>query len=419
MLGLGLGTMAGHATNGDIFIGIGPISRAMGGTGVAAPQDAISAVFSNPAAMCLSELCSQPQADFALTAFLPQPSTSITVNGNAFNAKSKDATYVIPAMGVSFPIGGQDSHWRLGFAAYGVSGLGVNYRGTAVDQNQFYPGPDDNPPAGPDYYMPLAAGIRTDLAIAKFAPSVAYAVSPDLSLGLSIHMDRATLDLGAGRKTGLGGGVQLGAVWKPRHDLRLGLTYVSPQLTKFGNVTDFDGNGTPDSLKLEMPQQVAVGVAWTGLNERLLVEVDGRYLNWAGATGYDDFDWEDQWVVGLGVQYAVVPHKVFLRAGYNYGNNPVKEHNGWNGMAPVTVQGKTMPRYYYESFRTVGFPAVETHHFTLGVGWAINEHMMLNIGWMHAFETGMSGSGNFGGASVRFASDLYEDSIDIGLTWRY
>ena len=40
------------ATNGDNLIGVGPISRAMGGVGIAAPQDAISAVFSNPAAMC-------------------------------------------------------------------------------------------------------------------------------------------------------------------------------------------------------------------------------------------------------------------------------------------------------------------------------------------------------------------------------
>jgi len=36
---------AAQATNGDNLIGIGPIARSMGGVGVAAPQDAISAVF--------------------------------------------------------------------------------------------------------------------------------------------------------------------------------------------------------------------------------------------------------------------------------------------------------------------------------------------------------------------------------------
>ena len=43
---------AAFATNGTQLIGIGPVSRSMGGVGIAAPQDAISAVFANPAAMC-------------------------------------------------------------------------------------------------------------------------------------------------------------------------------------------------------------------------------------------------------------------------------------------------------------------------------------------------------------------------------
>ena len=45
------------ATNGDNLMSIGPISRAMGGVGIAAPQDAISAVFANPAAMCFGPYC--------------------------------------------------------------------------------------------------------------------------------------------------------------------------------------------------------------------------------------------------------------------------------------------------------------------------------------------------------------------------
>jgi hypothetical protein len=50
-----------EATNGDNLISIGPISRAMGGVGIAAPQDAISAVFSNPAAMCFGQFLCQRQ----------------------------------------------------------------------------------------------------------------------------------------------------------------------------------------------------------------------------------------------------------------------------------------------------------------------------------------------------------------------
>ena len=57
---------AAFATNGTLLIGVGPISRSMGGVGVAAPQDAIGAVFANPAAMCFGPYCPSSQFDFAV-----------------------------------------------------------------------------------------------------------------------------------------------------------------------------------------------------------------------------------------------------------------------------------------------------------------------------------------------------------------
>ena len=65
------------ATNGSNLIGVGPMSRSMGGVGVAAPQDAISAIFANPAAICFGPFCPGAQADFSGTYFNP------TVKGKA------------------------------------------------------------------------------------------------------------------------------------------------------------------------------------------------------------------------------------------------------------------------------------------------------------------------------------------------
>lgn len=415
--GLGFSCPA-WATNGDYLIGIGPISRALGGTGVAAPQDAISAVFSNPAAMCLSPVCSEPQADLAFTFFMPKPTATVVNSSGVFGGESHDAVYPIPALGVSFPVGDGATRWRAGFSIYGVSGLGVNYRQTSLNQPAFYN-------FGPMGTAPMISGEYTDLAIMKMAPSVAYAISPELSVGASFHIDYATLDLGLGRKNDFGFGLQLGVVWKPVKDVSIGLTYISPQSTTFDNVAFFDSNNTPDSLELEMPHQVALGIAWTGLDDRLLVELDGRWLNWSNAAGYEDFDWDDEWVVGLGVQYSVIPRKLWLRGGYNFGTNPVKEHNGWNGafgpgMDVVNVQGKNIPRYYYESFRTVGFPAVVEHHLTMGIGWQINDCLVLNLAWVHAFEADITESGTDPfGQPVSLRSTLSEDTIDLGLTWRY
>ena len=416
-IGLGLATPA-FATNGSNMIGIGPVSRALGGTGVAAPQDAISAVFANPAAMCISPSCASPQADIALTLFMPEVDAGVfsPSNGN-FYGSSRDRNYVIPAMGFSFPLGGDASRWRVGFSAYGVSGLGVDYARTPLAQNTWFG------PGGP----PLVAGFYTDLAIMKLAPSVAYAISPQWSIGFSGHIDYATLNLGLGRKHAYGFGGQLGVVWKPIKDISVGLTYTSPQATKFNNVLDLDGNGIVDSLKLEAPQQVALGFAWTGLDDRLLIELDGKWLNWSDADGYKDFDWKDEWVLGLGVQYEVVPQCLWLRAGYNYGTNPLKNHSGFNGafgpsgpVEVVNVQGKNIPKYYYESFRTIGFPAIVQHHLSIGCGWQIRPDLVLNFAYMHAFEETFSQSGiGPDGGPVTLRSDLSEDSIDCSLTWRF
>jgi long-chain fatty acid transport protein len=384
-LGVVLTTPA-FATNGDNLIGIGPISRAMGGTGIAAPQDAISAVFSNPAAMCISPTCSAPQADFALTAFMPEVNARLNMPGMPpVSGASKDTVFPIPAMGLSLPLGGDATRWRGGFAIYGVSGLGVDYKGTAI--------------------APFIAAPFTELQIMKMAPSIAYSITPDLSVGMSLHADYATLDLGNGTKNDWGAGIQVGMTWKPVQDITVGLTYTSGQETKFRNVAPH--LGLPN-LTLEAPQQVGLGVAWTGMDDRLLIEIDGKWINWADSTGYEMFEWDDQWTIGIGVQYEAIPGKLFLRAGYNYGKNPVSQNSFNDNMS-----------FGMETLRNVGFPAVVEHHLGLGFGYQVRDDMTLNVAYVHAFEQNFTEYGTLGGQPASIHSDLSEDSVDIGLTWRF
>src|SRR5512140_418275 len=116
------------ATNGDNLMSIGPISRSMGGVGIAAPQDAISAVFSNPAAMCFGPFCPGSEVNFGGTLFMPKVDASVNVNGTTIAADSDKKVYAIPAIGLSVPITTTFPLWRFGLAAYGVSGLGVDYK---------------------------------------------------------------------------------------------------------------------------------------------------------------------------------------------------------------------------------------------------------------------------------------------------
>jgi long-chain fatty acid transport protein len=401
------------ATNGDNLMSIGPISRSMGGVGIAAPQDAISAVFSNPAAMCFGPYCPGSGFDFAGTLFMPKVDAKVTIDGMPpITGGSERKVYAIPAIGLSVPITNALPLWRFGIAAYGVSGLGVDYRNTAIDQPRFFD-------FGPLGQYPLLAGADTQLQIMKFAPSIAFEPNENFSIGLAVHIDYSSLDLGTGSSFNYGLGAQLGAIYRLNDMISFGATYISPQEVNHKKVLSFDGQNF-SNLKLESPQQVGIGVAVEPVKDCLLLEVNGRWVNWENATGYDDFDWKDQWVLALGAQFKPTK-KLALRVGYNYAENPVREHTNFSSPTH-TVQGITMPTYYYETFRIIGFPAIVKQHLTFGVGYEFSKKFVLNAGYTHAFEETLTENNVptiVPGQTAALQSTLSEDSVEFGLTFRF
>lgn len=401
------------ATNGDNLISIGPVSRSMGGVGIAAPQDAISAVFSNPAAMCFGPYCPGSGFDFSGSIFMPQAHTRITIPAFGLDTgrqRSDSDIFIIPAIGVSAPI---NPNLRFGLAAYGVSGLGVDYR------EKF-----DLDPATPGNQA-----VYTNLQVMKFAPNLAYMVSPNFSIGAAIHVNYGALDLGDGTSSGFGIGGQVGAIYKTG-PFQLGAVYVTPQSVKHKRVANFDaafGSTTLDDLKLQSPQSLGVGAAMDAIPGKLLVETNLRWLNWGDAKGYKDFDWKDQWVWSLGAQYKV-NQQFTLRAGVNYANNPVKTNALDGASPPIMVQGKAVPQFQYEVLRVSGFPAIVQTHIAFGLGYNITKNVTMDLGFTHAFKktlnesgtaTFPNGQGGFVTVPATIQADLQENSIDFGITWRF
>lgn len=403
-------TSFASATNGDNLIGIGPIARSMGGVGIAAPQDAISAVFANPAAMCFGPYCPGTEVNFGGTLFMPKMDTRITAGGNVISTDGDKKVYAIPAIGLSVPI---TNTWRFGLAAYGVSGLGVDYRGSHIDNPNFF----NPPPPGFPGPGPLVAGEYTQLQIMKFSPSISYQVNNNLSLGLGVHIDYANLDLRNGSSFNYAFGAQLGGIYKLTDEITVGATYVTPQEVTYRDVLGFFGRS--NDLKLAQPQQAGLGISFSPMKGMLLLEADGKWVNWANAKGYDDFDWKDQWVLALGAQFKPTK-QLAIRAGYNYANNPVKEHNFTAAAPATTIQGVTMPTYYYETFRIVGFPAIVKQHITVGIGYEISTKFAVNAGYTHGFKETITENGtNLFGQPTTLQSSLGEDSLEFGITWRF
>lgn len=429
LLGLAaIAPFAGYATNGDNMIAIGPKSRAMGGLSIAYPQDAITAVFGNPASLCFTKFCPSTQADLGLTLFMPDVSAEVTNPLNpseTLKASSNDKIYPIPSIGWAKPFG-EDNRGRFGLAAYGVSGLGVNYRQANIGGMLTDLAPIEMiPPAFQQ--APIIAGSYTSLQIMKFSPSVAWQVAPNVSVGGALHIDYAILDMGTGESDGFGWGVQLGMVYRPTEDTSIGLVYVSPQEVTHDGVVNL-GMG-PQDLALEAPQQIGAGIAYEMDEGRLMIGADIRWINWADATGYKDFDWANQTVIALGLQYEAIEDKLVLRAGYNYGKNPVREHNGWDGSFDIAsgmpndmknVQGIIMPTYFYETFRIIGFPAIVESHVTFGMTYHVSEKFALSLAFMAALEKDIveTGTGPTG-APTTLKSTLSETSIELGFAWKY
>jgi len=337
------------------------------------------------------------------TMFMPNAHTKITADAAMLNTgwkRSDSDMYIIPAIAISTPI---TDKLRFGFAGYGVSGLGVDYK-HKFDLNGMTANDED---------------MYTDLSIMKIAPNIAYMITPNLSVGASLHIDMGVLDLNyrEGSSTGWALGGQIGAIYK-NGPVSLGVVYVTPQKVKHKGVFDFDGNGSADTLALESPQSVGFGIAVEPVQNVLLIEVDAKWINWSDAIGYRDFDWRDQWVFAIGTQYKPIP-KLALRAGFNYGRNPVRDHDGWEGSNMTSVQGKTMPVFNYEVFRISGFPAIVQRHLTAGIGYEITKNVSVNIGYMHAFKEEINESGTYFGAPASASSTLKEDSVEFGLTYRF
>lgn len=373
----------GYATNGDNLIGVGPTSRAMGGTGIAAPQDAISAIFSNPAA--LSQLQGS-QFNFAGTFFSPKVEAKVTSGMiTDWSGESQDEGFAIPAIGLSTPV---NEKMTFGIAAYGVSGMGVDYRD-----------------------MDVSNDMNTKVSVMKFVPALSYKYGA-FSYGAGLDIDYQAADFGSGLSHNYAFGARLGAAYE-YGAWNFGLTYVTPQNVKHERVYDFDNNGAFDTLKLENPAQYGAGAAYKGL-DKWVFSADIKYLDWANADGYKDFDWESQTVYAVGVQNKTTD-KLTLRAGWNYGKNPVKEHQNFNPMGSTDVQGTAMNTFGYEYFRVIGFPGVTEHHLTLGAGYEFTPKFALNLGFKKAFATTIKETSSDG----TIESELSETAYDIGLTFKF
>ncbi|NPB08665.1 MAG: aromatic hydrocarbon degradation protein [Aquificae bacterium] len=414
-------------TNGDNLIGIGPASRGMGGIGTGMPVGPIDSIFRNPAWMpyyntkkfflSFGGILFMPTVKVSSVSFSQRTAGATpqraTTDGRV---KSRADTFIVPEVGIVHKV---NERLAVGIGAFGVSGMGVDFR----DKD------------------PVLSDMHTTFQFMRITPTVAYKINELVSVGAGLHIAWGSLDVGAfmcrdtnadadnvpeqdqcwnaggGQSQDFGIGFNVGVALNFGDFIYAGLMYQSPVSMKYKNVFDSNGDGEFEDMKLEQPQEVGIGVGVRPL-ENLKVGLDVRWIDWSGADGYGDYDWEDQWVFAVGLEYKPTD-RLALRAGWNYGKTPIRDRDNLDPATPRNnIPDFAVPFSDYQVywFNLVGFPAVAEHHLTLGLNWRVTPNFDIDFSYVYALPSTVTATAQ-GGSEV--SARMYQHSLGVGLNWSF
>ena len=384
------GSATSFATNGVNMIGMTPHSRAMGGTGVGVPANPVESILKNPALIGTME--GDFYTEFGGTLFLP--TVKVKMANGAISETGKANQFLIPEFGIVNRI---NDNLTFGIGAFGVSGLGVDYRNTNVRQ-------------------------RTYFQLMKIIPSVAYKVNEMISVGAGIHTALGMLDMAQGNSQSLGFGLQVGASLNFGDFIYAGLSYQSSIAMTYKEVFDSNGDNNNEDMKMTQPQEVALGVGAKPL-DGLTVGLDLRWINWAGATGFKDFKWKDQIVFALGAEYFVTK-QVALRLGYNFGQSPVKGAEGactnTTCLNDIPDLDAKFPDYNVYSLNAVGFPAIAEQHITIGIGYKATKRFGVDLAFVRALDSKIKVTPDTPSPTAPdVETTMSQNSLSFALNWEF
>lgn len=289
-------------------------------------------------------------------------------------------------------------------------------------------------------------GVKSKLTTININPAIAARLTDTLSIGAGVNLQYAkaeltnAIDFGLiGRSVGLptlpqsadgfievegddwSWGYNLGVLYAPSSNTRIGLAYRSPVthnlkgdadfsvptplagLTRTGRFTDSDASAKlklPDTLSLSAYQKLSPKVAivgditWTNWSrfKELRVEFD----NPAQPDAVQPENWRDTYRFSLGVTYAV-NDALTLRAGVAYDQSPVKEE-----------------------FRTVRVPDANRTWLAIGASYRPSDSLKIDIGYAHILTDRASiDQSNLTEGRVKGRYDNHVDVVGVQVNWSF
>jgi long-chain fatty acid transport protein len=386
------------ATNGMNLEGYGPIAAGMGGASMAF-DNGNAAVMNNPATLGL--MTQGSRLDIAVG--MLGPDVTMTAGGGP-KADSGGTSYYMPAVGWTK----KDGPMTYGVAMFAQGGMGTEWD-SAVFTGAY------SPDGGP---------MRSELGVGRLIAPLAYEVNPNLVIGGSIDYVWAMMDLkmalpaaqlgamvtnfpalpapvqgllgaasygrlefsdgsdytGKAKAAGFAG--KLGFTYKASPTVTIGGTYHSKTSlsdmetgSSGASFTTDISPATPGKITVvdfQWPETYGLGIA-VQATPSIMIAADVKHIGWQDVM--ENFNmtfsspalgpvpiqmsmpqnWDDQTVIQVGFAYKATD-ALTLRAGASFSDNPIPD-----------------------STMNFLFPAIEKNHYTVGMGYDLNENSGVNF----------------------------------------
>lgn len=369
-----------------------PASGGMGGTSIARPQDLLSSINGNPAAM----------SQFAGTQFI-------------FGGGWADANFHID-QDVTLPVANVSPYSATSGTpgtAVGNIGLTQNFEdwGTPVTIGL---GLVSNAGAGVDFRkFPESNGTSSELLVLQFIGGMSVQLTDRFAVGATVSVGEAFFDApfaGIGAMTpayGIRGAV--GLSYQLTMDTTLGLYYQSREDFCFQDAVRLALPGNTFSaardVQMGLPDNIGLGVANSSLMDgKLLLALDVLYKQWDNCDLFRSV-YQNQWILQTGAQYS--SGKCRYRLGYVWAENPVVPITSVT-VSGIPIQDAVPGAQYLQSQLAV----VNQHRISAGFG-VVDVLPGVN------FDA-------FAGCMVGASDDLGTTTVDIssyflgaGFTWRF
>lgn len=369
-----------YATNGYFSHGYGMKAKGMAGAATASSDDAFGGA-NNPASMAFAG----NRFDLGADLFNPNRSASRTGLGSLDMSVDSDSEYfLIPEFGMTKQM---SSTLALGVTVYGNGGMNTDYAGGQINCGM-----------GPANMLCGQGDLGIDLIQLIVAPTVAFKVAPNHSIGISpllgyqafeakglqmfgmISSDPTKLT-NNGHDDAFGYGVRIGYMGKITPTVTIGAAYASKM--SFDEFDDYAGLFAEQG-GFDIPENYNLGVAWQA-TPVLKLALDYQRISYSdvnsianpslvpfplGADNGPGFGYQDIDVWKLGAEYKY-SQQLTLRAGWNHGDNPVSASDvTFNILAPAVIED----------------------HVTLGFTYTLASGNELTMSYMHGFSNDVSGA---------------------------